>query len=205
MSVDASGTDEVVEPPAGTEGSPNPEGEGAGESGENKEPMSPEAYEKALERMRAADRAKSAAEQREAELAKRLREFEDKDKSELEKAQRNAEEAIKERDEAHAALQRERINNAFLTSNTYAWHNSERALSLLDLSEVTIKDDGKVEGLDKAIASLAKSDPYLIKTSDETKGSDLPPSGSPAGSGAKNGKATTDRDKLMDKYPALRR
>lgn len=190
---------------AGPEGTPDPEGTDTPDPSDgSKKPLSEEAYAAAVERMKAADRAKSMAEQREAELAKRLKEYEDKDKTELERANAAAEEAIKERNDAQAALRAQRINNAFLTSNKHAWYNPERALSLLDLSEVSIADDGSVTGLDKAIEALAKSDPYLIKTADGNDNGTPPPSGTPAGSG--NGKKPANsRESLMEKYPALRR
>ncbi len=160
--------------------------------------------ERALERMRAADRAKSAAEAALLETQKKLREFEDKDKTELERAKRDADEFKAQAEAAQTALKQARVNNAFLTHNAYSWHNPETALSLLNLSEVTISDDGKVTGLDKAIEALAKSDPYLLKEQD-TKGSDLPPSGSKVGSGTKDKGGSADREKLLAKYPALRR
>lgn len=184
-------TEEPGTPDESVEGTGSPESEDAG---------------KALERMRAADRAKSMAEKRAAELEAKLREYEDKDKSELERAQRDAEEFKAKAEAAEQNLKRERVNNAFLMNNKFAWHNAERALSLLDLSEVVISEDGKVTGLDKAIEALAKSDPYLLVPEDgNTKGADLPPSGQPVGGGAKSGKPTTDREKLLSKYPALRR
>lgn len=203
--------DAGTEPPAGSAGAPTGDPAGTPEAGASSAgttetpPPDPADVEKALERMRAADRAKSAAEQRAAELETKIREYEDKDKTELEKAQRDAEEARAKAAAAEESLKRERINNAFLTSNTVQWHNPATALSLLDLSEVTISEDGTVKGIEKAIEALSKSDPYLVKPEGETKGADLPPSGSNVGSGTKGDKGKADRDKLLDKYPALRR
>jgi len=168
-------------------------------------PITPEEHAKALARMQAADRAKGEAEKKANELEQRLRSFEDKDKTELEKAQRDAAEAAAREKAANEALKRERINNAFLMSNKFSWHNPERALTLLDLSDVTIDEAGKVTGLEKAIESLAKSDAYLLKAPDPTPGSDLPPSGQPTGGGGPAKVAKADRDKLLEKYPALRR
>jgi hypothetical protein len=205
----SSGTDPVppVEGTPPADGTPNPEGDGTN-TGDNTGDKTPDPVdvEKALERMRAADRAKSAAEQALAQTQQKLREYEDKDKTELEKAQRDAAEKQAALEQTQLQLKQAQVHNAFLLNNTYQWHNSERALSLLDLSDVTIADDGKVTGLDKAIEALAKSDPYLLMPKDDTSGSSLPPSGSNVGGGApgsKGGKA--DRDKLLEKYPALRR
>ena len=133
-----------------------------------------------------------------------LKEIEDKDKSEVERANAKMAELELKLEENNAALQQERIEKAFLASNKYTWHNSERALALVDLADVVI-DDGKVTGLDKALEKLAKSDPYLIKTADDPPNGSGP-TGTPAGSGeGKGGKGAVDREKLMVKYPALRR
>jgi len=199
-SVDAG---EGATPPAGTEGTPDPEGTGTDESSDPP-PLSKEEFDKALERMRAADRRASAKEQELTAAQQKLKEYEDKDKTELERANAAVEQANKERDDARAALRAQQVNNAFLTSNKHVWHNPERALSLLDLSEVTIGDDGTVLGIDKAIESLAKSDPYLIKADDDNKPPPPGSSGVPAGSGGGK-KNANSREQLMDKYPALRR
>lgn len=134
-----------------------------------------------------------------------LKAIEDKDKSEVEKATARVAEFEAKVAEMEAALQKERIQNAFLSSNKYTWHNPERALALVDLSEVSIDDDGSVSGLDKALEKLAKSDPYLIKSTDDSAPTGGSPSGTPAGSGSKKDKGAADRDKLLAKYPALRR
>lgn len=193
--------------PAGTAGTdpvtPPVDGDDKDKTGDaGKDPAE---IDKALERMRAADRAKSAAEQALALAQAQLREYEDKDKTELQKAQRDAQEAAARAEAAEASLKKERINNAFLLNNTVAWHNPQTALNLLDLSDVTISEDGTVKGIDKAIEALQKSDPYLVKPKDDTKGDDLGPSGSQVGSGSKDGKGKTSREALLEKYPALRR
>lgn len=201
-SVDA-GTEEQ----AGAEGTPDPEGTDTGEASDSTtKPLSAEEAAALTERMKAADRRASAKEQELTQALAKLKEHEDRDKTELERATADAEQSRKEAEDAKSALRAQRINNAFLTSNKFTWHNSERAMSLLDLSEVTISDDGTVVGLEKAIDALAKSDPYLIKTDDSEQRSPGTPSGTPAGSGTGKGKpAANSRESLMDKYPALRR
>jgi hypothetical protein len=139
------------------------------------------------------------------EALQQLKGIEDKDKSEVEKATARVAELEAKQAEMETQLQQERIQRAFLASNKYTWHNAERALSLVDLSEVTIDDDGKVTGLDKALEKLAKSDPYLIKATDEGGSAPKGASGAPAGSGSKGEKGAADREKLMAKYPALRK
>lgn len=185
---------------AATDAGADAEGDGS----DGTSAISKDEHDKVVSRMNAADKAKGEAERRLNEALNRLKEFEDKDKSEIEKAQADAAEAAKRAEAAETALQRERVNNAFLLHNKVTWHNPERALALLDLSDVTIAEDGTVIGMDKAIEALSKSDPYLIKTEDTPAG-DLPPSGTPAGSGGRKPNASADREKMLAKYPALRR
>jgi hypothetical protein len=143
-------------------------------------------------------RAKAAEQALEAANLK-LREYDDKDKSELEKAQRDAQEALERAVKAEEALTKQKLDNAFLESNTVKWKNAKTAMKLIDLSEVKINDDGEVDGMDKAIKALAKSDPYLLDG--EAPGGGKPPSG---GSGGKppsgGGMATADAEALKKKY-----
>lgn len=161
--------------------------------------VSTEDYEALKRRMQAADKRASEAEAK-------AKEYEDKDKDELTKATERAETLEKENEALQQATKDLRIENEFLASNKYTWHNPKRALQVADLSEVTITEDGKVEGLDKALDALAKSDEYLLKKSDGTDGEGPDgKSGSGAGSGRKDDKKTVDKEALAKKYPALRR
>lgn len=83
--------------------------------------------------------------------------------------------------------------------------NPKTAFRLLDLSEVEIDEDGDITGLDDAIKALAKSDPYLLDTGkdDEDEDERQPTAGQPTG--RKKGRGNPNRDKLLEKYPALRR
>jgi len=98
-----------------------------------------------------------------ATLAARLEELEGKDKSELEQANTKVVKLELQVTELQERLEEQLIKNTFLTANTHEWHNTSRAWRMLDLSDVTINDDGSVDGLEEAIAALAASDPYLIK------------------------------------------
>lgn len=92
------------------------------------------------------------------------------------------------------------IRLEFMANTKYAWVNPKDALKLLDLDDVEIGEDGDVEGLDEAIDALAKAKPYLLKSKDgEDKGKRT---GTPTGT---KRKGNPDRDKLLSKYPALRR
>jgi hypothetical protein len=191
---------------SGSEGQDGGDGQGGdgGDGGDKKiDPNDLKAVQEELERvqnrMRAADKRASDAEAK-------VKEFEDKDKDELQKATDRVQELETENTGLSEAVKQLRIENEFLASNKYTWHNPKRALSLADLSEVTITEDGKVEGLDKALDALAKSDQYLLKS--EKDGDEEPPegsSGSGNGSGRKGGKGAVDKEALQKKYPALRR
>ena len=89
--------------------------------------------------------------------------------------------------------------------------NPKTAFRLLDLDDVEVDKDGTIEGLEDAIKALAKAEPYLLDTGkddedeDEDEVSDRrrrKATGRPTGS---PGKGNPNRDKLVSKYPALRR
>lgn len=149
---------------------------------------------------------KRKAEKAAADALAKLQEIQDKDKSELEIANRELA-SLKERiPELEGTVRDLRIHNAFLASNKYSWHNPDRALRIADLKDVEIGEDGDVSGLDKALDSLAKSDPYLIKPADDEGDGETgkAPSGA-SFNGKRQGKTDRTRDELVKKYPALRR
>jgi hypothetical protein len=179
-------------------------GEGGGEDkGKQIDPNDLKAVQEELERVKSR---MQAADKRASDAETKVKEYEDKDKDELTKTTERVTELETENKALETAVNSLRIENEFLASNKYTWHNPKRALSLADLSEVTITEDGKVEGLDKALDALAKSDAYLLKKED---GEEEPPegsSGSGAGSGRKGDKGkVADKEALQKKYPALRR
>lgn len=79
-----------------------------------------------------------------------------------------------------AAIKKLRIDNAFLTSSDISWQDPEVALQLVDLSKVTIDDNGVVQGLADALKDLAEKKPFLVKQEEEDKDK------------AKNGKGDED-------------
>lgn len=84
--------------------------------------------------------------------------------------------------------------------------NPKTAFRLLDLDDVEIDEDGDITGLDDAIKALAKSDPYLLDTGKKDDDEDEDEDQSTGQrAGRKRGKGNPNRDKLLDKYPALRR
>lgn len=127
--------------------------------------------------------AKEHREAREAAEAK-LREIEDKDKSELEIAKRDLAELQEKFDKVPETMNDLRIENAFLKldRDKYNWHDPEIVIGLIR-KEVEIAEDGSVDGLEDAVKALAKSKPYLLKKKDaddgeeEDKGKRRPPRG----------------------------
>lgn len=144
------------------------------------------------------------------DLRRRLQAIEDKDKPETERLARENETLVAENSTLKEKLQSERLSNAFLTDNTHTWHNPGHAMTLMDLSDVEIDDDGKVHGLKDAIAKTAKDHPYLLKSEEVVDPSkDKKP---PKKSGLKpkddDKKQLSDAEKkaaLEEKYPGLRR
>lgn len=142
------------------------------------------------------------------EVKTRLAEIEGKDKTELEKASSRVTELESENTQLQDLLRQARLENAFLASNKYEWHNPGRALALADLSDVEIDSDGKVFGLDKALDALAKSDAYLLKKAESKVEDEEPPvsTGGPKNPSKKDkDKADADEAALKAKYPALYR
>lgn len=142
-----------------------------------------------------------------AELAAKLKEFQDKDKSELERAQGDLETTKKQLDQANETIMQLRIQNAFLGSNKHQWQSAEAAQRLADLSDVKIDDDGKVTGLDKALDKLAKDHPYLLKPTDNggQGGGKNGSSGAPAGSTGKGNETRDSRAAIAARFPAAAR
>lgn len=179
------------------------EGDDGDEGGEGKE-SGKSSQERRDERAR--ERA-NRLESENANLLKRLKEFEDANKSEIQKAQDDLAAEQKVNQELSDRLQQSRIENAFLADNTFDWHESRVALRLLDLSDVDIKDNGEVVGLAEAIKDLAESHPYLLKAKnkdDADKGKKNGPSGGSTNNSGGGGKEPT-REQMAAKYPALRR
>lgn len=161
--------------------------------------ISKEEYDKVQARMQAADK-------RAADLEKKVKEFEDKDKSELEKAQsdlKTAQDTLAEKDKVILDL---RFENAFALKTKYSWHDPEVVLGILrKRDDVEIKEDGTIEGLDKALDAIAKDKPFLVKKEDDDDGGDGKgsASGSGTGSGRRGDQKIADEDKLRSKYKAL--
>ena len=178
------------------EGDPTDDGKPKGEA------VTREEFDKLFARMQAADRRATAAEQK-------AKQYEDKDKTELEKASGRVTELESENAALKEQLNTVRRENAFYGNNSVTWHNPSLAIKELDWDGV-VKEDGDIDAaaLKRAIEALSKSMPFLVKTEETGKGKTPPagpPTGTPAGSGKQNGKQSDNRDALLKKYPALRK
>lgn len=139
------------------------------------------------------------------QLAARLKAIEDKDKSELERAQGDLADVQKKFEASSAIIDELRIQNAFLTANKHTWQNPDAARKLADLADVKIDEDGKVTGLDKALDKLAKEHPYLLKPTGPQGGAAGGSSGAPAGSTGSGHNAKDSRAAIASRFPAATR
>jgi hypothetical protein len=151
-------------------------------------------YEAIQARMKAADK-------RAADFEGKLKQLTEKDLPEVEKLKRNFEETVKQVDALRTTNSKLALENAFLSDNTYDWHNPKRAMQVLDRSSVEINDDGTVTGLKEALKALASSDPYLLKpkTEEETP----KPGGTSPGNNGGTGGTKPDAKKLAARFPAM--
>jgi len=154
----------------------------------------------ALRRMKAAD--KNAA-----DLAKKVREYEDKDKDEKTKATERVEElesTLSSKDETIGQL---RLQNAFLLSNSVTWDDPEYALDYAERKGYLkdVKDeDGNVDAkeLKRALEKLSKDKPSMVsKTSEDEDEDDVPASGQRVGSKRKSTKKEADEADLRRRFP----
>lgn len=192
----------------------DPEGtdsEGGSGSGKEDDDRDPQRKIKALEDEKDRHYTKRReAEQRADDLQRQIDELKaanDK-RPDVEKLEERATQAEAKVADLSEKLQQALLQNAFLLDNTYEWHNPARALQVADLSDVEIDEKGKVHGLSKALEALAKSDPYLLKPKkedDSKKEEPKPSTGSPVNGDKRKDKGSPDREKLLQKYPGLRR
>lgn len=86
-------------------------------------------------------------------------------KSKLEQAQHKLNEAKQTNDDLSAANERLLIENAILKDSKRSWHDSSAVIALLDKSTLEVDPvSGNIEGIEEALADLAKDKPFLMKT-----------------------------------------
>jgi len=96
--------------------------------------------------------------------AAKVTEFEDAQKSELEKAQEKAEAMRRDRD-ALAAKVNDKLIKAEIRMQAaqLGFTNPEDAYHLADIAGLEVDEDGNVKGAAEALQELAKNKPYLLK------------------------------------------
>lgn len=143
----------------------------------------------------------------------RLKEVEDKDKSELERLKGDHTTALEKLKKLEKQNKAGAIERAFLKNNKFKWHSADAALKLVDLAEVEYDSEtGEVTGMVDAVKQLAKDHPYLIdKGEDDDSGSagdggkGGTPTGGSIGGSNKKGKRNAERARLEKRFPALTR
>ena len=157
---------------------------------------------------------KSRTESEKADLEKRIKEEEDK---KLTKEQA-LEKSVSERDDIIATLRAANaklaIINAINQDTRYQWHDAEIVAQQLNSSVVKVSDDGKVEGIAKELARVAKDHEYLLKKQvaqqnnggqQEQSTNNQGPTGFQPGQGGANqgGTLGPNAAELAKNYPAL--
>lgn len=156
---------------------------------------------------------KAATESAKAELEKRVKESEDAQLSKEQKLEKD----VLERDSLINTLKATNaklaIMNAINQDSRFRWHDTEIVAQQLNSSVVKVSDDGKVEGIAKELARVAKDHDYLLKTKgtqqDSQNGrqqsSDQGPTGFQPGQGGANqgGQLPTNAVELAKTFPAL--
>lgn len=146
-------------------------------------------------------------------LAEKLREIENKDKSELEKLQSDYEVLKKKHDSLLGATSTSNMELEALKASPSLkldWRDLEDVLGWLGRQEsVTVEDDGSVKGVKEALKTLAKAKPHWLKSDEDNTGGGTGTGATGAnvgggGNGTKSKKAEA-RSQLENKYPALRR
>lgn len=160
-----------------------------------------EEFEQIKRQLQAADQNRDKAEKEAKALRDAQLTAEEKTKQDLKEAQ----EALAKREQD---LRNATIQNAFLTDNTYKWHDPKAALKLADLSSIRVEGD-KVEGLKEALKAVADAFPFMVKPKeDDNTGSNDGPSGGATGVGGQGAASSragaTNSADLQKRFPALR-
>lgn len=187
-----------------TDGEPTGGADGGGTGEPSTETVSKAEFDRVQEHLRQADRKREEAE-------KRLKEIDDKDKSELERTTARVEELEKEKEKQDRELADLRLQNAFLTVNAITWHNPGAALTLARQEgylEGVVSEDGKVDQakLKTKLEQFAGKNDYLVKKDGATPPPPPPPSGSGVGSGGRQrDNGTPEEAALKARYRVLNR
>lgn len=115
-------------------------------------------------------------------------------KTKLEQAQIKLNEAKKTNDDMSATNQRLLLENAVLKDSKRQWYDSSAVIALLDKSVIDIDpESGNIEGIEEALADLARDKPFLVKTAGQRQGNGS--SGSQPNQGGSGTKQTKEQKK----------
>lgn len=187
----------------GSSGAEDGDGDNGSADGDKKPPVkNPEKKAKSDEAAKYRTQLRKTEKEREALQAK-LREFEDKDKTELEKAQRDLKEATEKAADLETKLSEAARELSLFKSGAMALlHRPDEALKLMDLSDVKTEEDGTYNkaAVLEFVQAWLKDGHEHYSARDDSGDDDGKPSGRPA----KTGKKPTDEAKVLrEKYPAL--
>lgn len=151
-----------------------------------------------------------ASDRNNSKLQEKLRKLEDRDKTELQRANDTARDAQAETAKLKGTVSELRLENAFLKTNSITWQNPAAAISIAQaqgyLEGVVEEETGEVEPklLKAALSKLAKEHEYLVKKQNADQQS---PSGEPGpeGGSKNSGDAKKSKKELRDRFPALGR
>lgn len=209
------GGDEEEQEEGGDGDGDDGDGDGSGSAGKDKtgkDIKDPE--KKRLSDEAAAARvAKREAEAKVNELAARLKEFEDKDKGEVELLQAKSKEQETIISTLQGTVQQQAIRLAFFESGAAAqFRDPSVALRLLkdDLKDIEVDEDGSADAdaIKSAAEALLATSPYLKVGGDGDDGDDDDEPSNPSGrktNGKKKSKDELSKEALAKKFPALRR
>jgi hypothetical protein len=160
-------------------------------------------YEALKARLQAADRNRQAAQNELAQLR-------DKDMPEIARLQRDNQAAQEQIARQTAQIQEQAVELAFLRDNKVKWRDGAAALKLLDRANITVGEDGTVDGVKLAAEKLAKQYPFMVD--DQTPpGGGTPPAGggaaAPASAPPMNGRTSGENNgasgDMLKRLPAL--
>lgn len=167
-------------PQAGQSSTPPP----APETGPDGKPFDAARAMSTIEALRAEIKGLKGTQKERDELAAKLREIEDANKSEAERAVQKAAEAEQKLSQAEGRLRGMAIRVAVAESATAAGispENVKAALRLLDQDAIELDDDGQPKNVEQALKALVKEFPLLAGTTGNGGARSTPPTPKPSG------------------------
>lgn len=161
--------------------------------------------------LRDTELSKGSIEAAKAELEKKIKDAEDAQLSKEQKLEKDVTERDSIINTLRATNAKLAIINAINEDSRFQWFNSEVVAQQLNPAVVKVSDDGKVEGIAKELARIAKDHDYLLKNkgtqqnnNGQQKSDDQGPTGfQPGQGGANQGGTLTNTSELAKNYPAL--